>query len=167
MKRLDFSKPVTRRLTPGSNDYTNPTRPSRHVTWTGGRLPRGKLPGEAPEEIPGGKLPGEITGGKSPRAVHLLRVIFYLEGLQQPAIYSVCDRSRLSLLCHIDVTWSRDSEHPCHLLTIDGNPFAGSTPVLGPPIASICSLPRILSQTCVSQLEVVLFGRAGVGSASE
>ena len=25
MKRLDFSKPVTRRLTPGSNDYTNPT----------------------------------------------------------------------------------------------------------------------------------------------
>ena len=36
MKRLDFSKPVTRRLTPGSNDYTNPntnpTRPSRHVT---------------------------------------------------------------------------------------------------------------------------------------
>ena len=24
MKRLDFSKPVTPRLTPGSNDYTNP-----------------------------------------------------------------------------------------------------------------------------------------------
>jgi len=43
MKRLDFHKPVTRRLTPGSNDYTNPntnpTRPSRHVTWTGGRSP--------------------------------------------------------------------------------------------------------------------------------
>jgi len=37
MKRLDFSKPVTRRLTPGSNDYTypntNPTRPSQHVTY--------------------------------------------------------------------------------------------------------------------------------------
>jgi len=37
MKRLDFSKPVTRRLTAGSNDYTNPntnpTRPSRHVTY--------------------------------------------------------------------------------------------------------------------------------------
>jgi len=24
MNRLDFSNPVTRRLTPGSNDYTNP-----------------------------------------------------------------------------------------------------------------------------------------------
>jgi len=39
MKRLDLSKPVIPRLTPGSNDYTNPnnnpTRPSRHVTWTG------------------------------------------------------------------------------------------------------------------------------------
>ena len=36
MKRLDFSKPVTCWLTPGSNDYTNlntnPTRLSRHVT---------------------------------------------------------------------------------------------------------------------------------------
>jgi len=36
MKRLDFSKPVTRRLTPVSNDYTNsntnPTRHSQHVT---------------------------------------------------------------------------------------------------------------------------------------
>jgi len=30
MKRLNFSKPVTRRLTPGSNDYTNHnTNPTR------------------------------------------------------------------------------------------------------------------------------------------
>jgi len=35
MKRLVFAKPVTRWLTTGSNDYTNPntnpTRPSRHL----------------------------------------------------------------------------------------------------------------------------------------
>jgi len=59
MTRLDFSKPVTRRLTPGSNDYTNPntnpTTPSRHITWTGGRSPVG--------EITRGKALGEITGG--------------------------------------------------------------------------------------------------------
>src|SRR6218665_974771 len=56
MKRLDLSKPVTRRLTPGSNGYINPnacikpTRPSRHVTWTGrrspGELPEGNYRGE-------------------------------------------------------------------------------------------------------------------------
>jgi len=66
MKRLDFSKSVTRRLTPGSNDYTNPnanpTRPSRHVIWTGveiteGKLPQGKLRGRSP-----GEISGEITG---------------------------------------------------------------------------------------------------------
>ena len=60
MKRLVFAKPVTRRLTPGSDDYTNPntnpTRPSRHVIWTGGDHP--------------GELPGEITG---PGGVYLLR----------------------------------------------------------------------------------------------
>ena len=50
MKRLDFSNPVTRLLTPGSNDYTNPTRPSRHVTWTGGDH-RGKLPGKSPASL--------------------------------------------------------------------------------------------------------------------
>jgi len=63
MKRLDFSKPVTRQLTPGSNDYTNPTRPSRHVTWTGGKLPGANLRGRSPE----GNYRGEITEG-----VHLL-----------------------------------------------------------------------------------------------
>src|SRR6218665_2543926 len=56
MKRLDFSKPVIRRLTPGSNDYTNPdtnpTRPSRHVTLTGGR---------SPGESSGGNHRGEFT----------------------------------------------------------------------------------------------------------
>jgi len=61
MKRLDFSKPVTRRLTPGSIDYTNPntnpTRPSRHVTWTGGRSPGGITGGKAP----GGNHRGEFT----------------------------------------------------------------------------------------------------------
>ena len=40
MKRLVFAKPVTCRLTTGSNDYanpnTNPTRPSQHLTWPGG-----------------------------------------------------------------------------------------------------------------------------------
>jgi len=54
MRRLDFFKQVTRRLTPGSNDYTNPntnpTRPSRHLTW-----------------------PGEFTGGKLQGGVHLLQ----------------------------------------------------------------------------------------------
>ena len=67
MKRLDFSKPVTRRLTPGSNDYTNrntnPTRPSQHVTWTGGDH-WGKLPGESSGEITGGNYRGEIAGGE-------------------------------------------------------------------------------------------------------
>ena len=74
MKRLDFSKPVTRRLTPGSksNDYTNPntnsTRPSRHVTWTGedhrGENYRGK---NYRGESSGGDYLGEITGGKITR----------------------------------------------------------------------------------------------------
>jgi len=41
MKRLVFAKPVTRRLTPGSNDYTNPTRPSRHLAWPGGQITGG------------------------------------------------------------------------------------------------------------------------------
>jgi len=49
--------PVTRRLTPGSNDYTNPNtnpaKPSRHVTWTGGDH-WGKL---------GGNYQGGITKG--------------------------------------------------------------------------------------------------------
>src|SRR6218665_1260816 len=53
MKRLDFSKPVTHRLTPGSNNYINPntnsTRSSRRVTLTRGNL-RGKSPGgESPD----------------------------------------------------------------------------------------------------------------------
>src|SRR6218665_4125510 len=44
--------------------------------------------------------------------------------------------------------------------------------VVGPSIwnglpLSICSLPKTLSQTFLSQLKAVLFGRAGVGSASE
>src|SRR6218665_271646 len=44
--------------------------------------------------------------------------------------------------------------------------------VVGPSIwnglpLSIRSLPRILSQTFLSQLKAVLFGRVGVGSASE
>ena len=69
MKRLNFCKPVTRRLTPGSNYYsnpnTNPTRPSRHVTWTAGRSPGGNYWREAPGDHRG-KLPGKITWGKSP-----------------------------------------------------------------------------------------------------
>ena len=44
--------------------------------------------------------------------------------------------------------------------------------VVGPSIwnglpFSIRSLPRTLSQTFLSQLKAVLFGRVGVGSASE
>jgi len=44
--------------------------------------------------------------------------------------------------------------------------------VVGPSIwngllLSIRSLPRTLSQTFLSQLKAVVFGRAGVGSASE
>jgi len=69
MKRLDFSKPVTRVDSRVYSDYTNPntnpTRSSQHVTWTGGdhrgELPGGKLRGDHRE-----KLQGEITGGKSP-----------------------------------------------------------------------------------------------------
>src|SRR6218665_2313072 len=57
MKRLAFAKPVTRRLTPESNDYTNPntnpTRPSRHLTGPGG---------DHREEITEANLRGEITG---------------------------------------------------------------------------------------------------------
>jgi len=49
---------VKGRLSPGSNDYsnpnTNPTRPTRHVTWTRG---------DHRWEIARGKSPGEITGG--------------------------------------------------------------------------------------------------------
>jgi len=48
---------MTRRLTPGSNGYTNPntnpTRSSRHLT-----LPKGDHRGEITE----GRSPGEITG---------------------------------------------------------------------------------------------------------
>ena len=52
----------TRRLTPESNDYTNPntnpTRPSQHVIWTGGDHQGGNYRGES--------YRGEITGGSSP-----------------------------------------------------------------------------------------------------
>jgi len=77
MKRLDFSKPVTRQLTPESNDYTNPntnpTRLSRHVTWTGGRSPGGNHR----EEITGGKLlEGNHRGKNHLGEVHLLRRIY-------------------------------------------------------------------------------------------
>ena len=46
--------------------------------------------------------------------------------------------------------------------------FAVSGPSIwnGLPL-SIRSLPRTLSQTFLSQLKAVLFGRVGVGSASE
>jgi len=69
MKRIYFSKPLTRRLIPGSNvctnPNTNPTRPSRHVTWTGGDH-RGEITGGSSGEITGENYRGEITGGKSP-----------------------------------------------------------------------------------------------------
>jgi len=70
MKRLVFAKPVTFRLTPGCNDYTNPntnpTRPSRHLTGPRGDH-RGKLPvGKSPGEITGGVHWDKATGGKSP-----------------------------------------------------------------------------------------------------
>ena len=47
-------------------------------------------------------------------------------------------------------------------------PFAVAGPSIwnGLPL-SIRSLPRTLSQTLLSQLKAVLFGRVGVGSASE
>ena len=65
MKRLVFAKPLTSRLTPGSNDYTNPntnpTRPSRHLTWHGrehrGENYRGKSPGGTTGGVHQGKSP--------------------------------------------------------------------------------------------------------------
>src|SRR6218665_3342600 len=75
MKRLDFSKPVTRRLTQGSNDYTNPNtnpaRPSRHVNMYRGEMTEGKLPGG----ITGGEITGGNYRGESPGGVDLLRII--------------------------------------------------------------------------------------------
>jgi len=70
MKRLVFAKPVTRRLTPGSSGYTNPntnpSRPSRHLTWPGGRSPgvnyRGEISGADHRGNYPGSSPGEITG---------------------------------------------------------------------------------------------------------
>jgi len=66
MKRLVFAKSVTLRLTPGCNDYTNPntnpTRPSRQLTWPGGDH-RGTFTG------------GVHRGGKSPGGNNLLRII--------------------------------------------------------------------------------------------
>src|SRR6218665_977997 len=41
----------------------------------------------------------------------------------------VCDRCRLQSLYAIDLTWSRDSEHSCHLSAVDGNPLPGSARV--------------------------------------
>jgi len=71
MKRLDFSKPVTRRLIPGSSDYANPnanpTRPSRHVTWTEGDHRGGNYRGESSGGDLRGKLPGGNHQGSSPR----------------------------------------------------------------------------------------------------
>jgi len=66
MKRLVFAKPVTGRLTPGSNDCTNPNtnpiRPSRHLTWPRGRSPRGKLPKrKSPGSSPEGNYWGKFT----------------------------------------------------------------------------------------------------------
>src|SRR6218665_2837967 len=51
-------------------------------------------------------------------------------------------------------------------------PCRNVTAVVGPSVwnglpLSIRSLPRNLSQTFLSQLKAVLFGRVGVGSASE
>jgi len=61
MKKLVFDKPMTFRLTPGSNDYTspntNPTRPSQHLTWPRGRSPVGHYLGSSP----GGNHRGEFT----------------------------------------------------------------------------------------------------------
>jgi len=70
MKRLVFSKPVTRWLTPGSNDYTNlntnPTRPSRRLTWPGGRSRWGKLL-------------GGVHRGKSPASFNYVSIHAYSE----------------------------------------------------------------------------------------
>src|SRR6218665_736884 len=91
LKRLYFSKPVTRRLTPGSNDYTNPntnpTRPLRHVTWTGGRSlggnHRGKITGGNHRgeiyrgEITGGNHRGEFTCFGLNDAVKIIYAFFY------------------------------------------------------------------------------------------
>jgi len=76
MKRLDFSKSVTRRLTPGSNDYTNPTRPSWHVTW---------------------------TGGKSPGVVHLLRSC---HGLHDHLYQNVAPAPAKLLCCTVQTGWT-------------------------------------------------------------
>jgi len=68
MKRLVFSKPVTRRLTPGSNGYTNHN--TNHTRLS--RPDPGEITGRtSPEEyyrdeITGGTSPVEFTGRKSP-----------------------------------------------------------------------------------------------------
>jgi len=64
-----FAKPVIRRLTPGSHDYTNPntnrTRPSRHLIWPEGdhrgEITRGNLRGKLPEGVHRGDQRGEFT----------------------------------------------------------------------------------------------------------
>src|SRR6218665_1343820 len=45
-----------------------------------------------------------------------MRVIFRHEHHHR-----VCERCQLLSLYPIDVTWSRDSEQPCHLSAVDGN----------------------------------------------
>jgi len=91
MKRLVFAKPVTCRLTPGSNDYTNtnanPTRPSRHLTRPGGdhrgEITRVNLRWSSMGEITGESSPGE----KSPASIlwSMLSYIYdvYLEVTSQ------------------------------------------------------------------------------------
>src|SRR6218665_1143914 len=52
----------------------------------------------------------------------------------------VCSRCCLPSLYPIDVTWSRDSEHPHQLSAVDRNPLAGSTHVRGPTSGDSFSL---------------------------
>src|SRR6218665_1586200 len=58
-----------------------------------------------------------------PRALtaNQMCVIFHRQGLLLVGIITVCEHCQLPSLYPIDITWSRDSEHPCHLSAVDGN----------------------------------------------
>src|SRR6218665_1675205 len=83
MKRLYFSKPVTRRLTPGSNDYNNPNTNPTRKTLTTRNMNR-----------------GELTGGNH-RGVHLLRCEPCYEAYENEGLRLLFTVKSVFLLFHV------------------------------------------------------------------
>ena len=75
----------------------------------------------------------------------------------KPGITWIPSDFLLSVSDCIDATWFRDSEHPCHLSAVDGNPLVGSTCVRGPATGDSFSLLCIVLLTDVIYSFVMTF----------